>query len=272
MLLLCDVIVHVRLSSSLNPPPSPQSQSTCSQSTCSQSTCSQLPCSQLPCSQSTCSQSTCSQLPCSQSTCSQLPCSQLPCSQSTCSQSTCYQLPCSQSPLLNQPPAINPSCFQLPSRIVLQPTFAEDGNCSSCSTSICDSGNISASIEALDRNISEVFRGLIKGDSSIHNFFDVEAVKVLCSDSSNWTACPQKDTKPLRGFETRTEKAYVVLFVFFGACSVVLGIVLLSICYEDRLMKAERRLSSSSISGSNHKDYNRERPLSGMSMQSNEED
>ena len=95
---------------------------------------------------------------------------------------------------------------------------------------------------------------------------DAQTEQIVCQDLKlNFEACPRPDTS-LPGFETRTEKAYVVLFVFFGACSVVLSIVLLAVCYEDRVMKAEEKASSCDKM---HSD--RDRVLSGISMQSNEE-
>lgn len=96
---------------------------------------------------------------------------------------------------------------------------------------------------------------------------DVQTEQIVCQDLKfGFEACPEPDLS-LPGFQTRTEKAYVVLFVFFGACSVMLGIVLLAVCYEDRVMKAEGKASS----GDKMLNNNRERPLSGISMQSNEE-
>ena len=95
---------------------------------------------------------------------------------------------------------------------------------------------------------------------------DAQTKQIICQDLKfGFEACPKPDSS-LKGFQTRTEKAYVVLFVFFGACSVMLGIVLLAVCYEDRVMKAEGK----TLSGDKML-HNRDSCLSGISMQSNEE-
>ena len=104
-------------------------------------------------------------------------------------------------------------------------------------------------------------------NSSIHDFMDAQTEQIICQDLNlKFEPCPEPDTS-LPGFQTRTEKAYVVLFVFFGACSVMLGIVLLAVCYEDRVMKAEGKASN----GDKMLNDNRERPLSGVSTQSDGE-
>ena len=156
-------------------------------------------------------------------------------------------------------------------RIVLRPTFDND-NDEYCSSDInCLTANISdilaASLVPFERNINTTFNGLnSRYNFSVHNFIDAQTKQIICEDLKfGFEACPRPDSS-LPGFETRTEKAYVVLFVFFGACSVMLGIVLLAICYEDRVMKAEGKLSSG-----DKMLHNRDRCLSGISVQSNEE-
>ena len=157
-------------------------------------------------------------------------------------------------------------------RIVLRPTFDNnDNNDEYCSSDInCSTANISdilaASLVPFERNITATFNGLNGGcNSSVHNFMDAQTKQIICEDLKfGFEACPRPDSS-LPGFETRTEKAYVVLFVFFGACSVMLGIVLLAICYEDRVMKAEGKLSSG-----DKMLHNRDRCLSGISVQSEE--
>ena len=100
---------------------------------------------------------------------------------------------------------------------------------------------------------------------SVHKYLDDAAKEIICSllKDLGLLDCPPKPSPPppLPGFQTPIQKAYVVLFVFFGACTAVLGIFLLSICYEDRVTKAERKEASFA---------NGERPLSTISMQSNE--
>ena len=161
-------------------------------------------------------------------------------------------------------------CTLLVYRVILRPTLDEDEYCSSdgnCSTASI-SAIVAASSVTFERKISDTFIGLnSRYNSSIHDFMDVQTEQIVCQDLKfGFEACPEPDLS-LPGFQTRTEKAYVVLFVFFGACSVMLGIVLLAVCYEDRVMKAEGKASS----GDKMLNNNRERPLSGISMQSNEE-
>ena len=150
-------------------------------------------------------------------------------------------------------------------RIILQPSFSGDeqycyldGNCSTF-----DFGSVpAASTEVFEHNINDQFVDLNTGNASIHSFLDEEAKRFICSGKFIIPFCPEQTSQPLQGFQTQIEKGYVVLFVFFAACSVVLGIFLLSICYEDRVMKAEMKRSSID---------SRERPLSTLSMQSNDE-
>ncbi len=162
-----------------------------------------------------------------------------------------------------------------PYRIVLRPTLDDDDEyCSSdnnCSTArnINISDIPAASSVTFERKIADTFRGLNNAlNSSVHNFMDAQTEQIICQDLNfGFEPCPEPDSS-LPGFQTRTEKAYVVLFVFFGACSVMLGIVLLAICYEDRVMKAEGKQP---LSGGNKMLNNRDSCLSGVSMQSNEE-
>ena len=156
----------------------------------------------------------------------------------------------------------------LPYRIVLQPTLGEDEYCSSdgnCST--LDISNVlAASTVTFERQINTTFGSLNKRENaSIHDFLDAQTEQIVCKDLKfGFESCPKPD-RSLKGFHTRTEKAYVVLFVFFAACSVMLGIVLLTVCYEDRVMKAEGKASSGGYKLLNDRD----RPLSGVSMESN---
>jgi hypothetical protein len=142
---------------------------------------------------------------------------------------------------------------------------SSDNNCSAA-----DISDISAaSSVTFERKITDTFRGLNNAlNSSVHDFMDAQTEQIICQDLNfGFGPCPEPDSS-LPGFQTRTEKAYVVLFVFFGACSVMLGIVILAVCYEDRVMKAEGKRPSS---GANKMLNNRDRCLSGFSMQSNEE-
>lgn len=157
--------------------------------------------------------------------------------------------------------------FFLPSRIILQPVMSGEEYCSSserCSvlkmTALSKGHTVS-----LERYLSKEFFGANNWNMSVHKYLDDAAKKIICSLLKDLVLldCPTKPLPmPLVGFQTRIEKAYVVLFVFFGACTVVLGIFLLSICYEDRVTKAERKEASCG---------NRERPLSAISMQSDDE-
>ena len=122
---------------------------------------------------------------------------------------------------------------------------------------------------SVDIEVSEIFLKNSKRNTSIHSYYlDSGAVQIICSKFTNISAefCPG-DEPLLRGFRTPTEKAYVVLFVFFGALSVVLGIFLLTICYEDRVIKGER----SRPLASNSKTFERDRIMSDLSVKSNEE-
>ena len=160
-------------------------------------------------------------------------------------------------------------------RIVLRPTtLNEDEYCSfegNCSTTNI-SDVLAASTVTFEREINSTFSLLnSRSNSSIHGFMDAQTEQIICQDLKfGFEACPEPDTS-LPGFQTRIEKAYVVLFVFFGACSVTLGIVLLAVCYEDRVMKAEGKASSSGDRMLRNNNMRRERPLSDFSMQSNEE-
>lgn len=152
----------------------------------------------------------------------------------------------------------------------MQPTLDEDEHCSSdrnCSTATV-SDILAASSVTFERRVNNTFDGLnTRHNSSIHDFMDTQTEQIICQDLKfRFEACPERGMS-LPGFQTRTEKAYVVLFVFFGACSVMLGIVLLAVCYEDRVMKAEGK----ALRGDKMFNNNRERSLSGISMQSNEE-
>ena len=155
-------------------------------------------------------------------------------------------------------------------RIVLRPTLDEDEYCPSdgnCSTASISDVLAAASV-TFEHKINATFGRLnSRYNSSIHDFMDAQTEQIICQDLNfGFEACPEPDSS-LPGFQTRIEKAYVVLFVFFGACSVMLGIVLLVVCYEDRVMKAEGK----ALHGDKMLNNNRERPLSGISMQSNEE-
>lgn len=151
-----------------------------------------------------------------------------------------------------------------PNRILLQPSFEGEEYCSSSgSCSTFEMAGVSvASIASFEHELYQIFYNSNSTNGSIHGFLDTAANEVLCKIDNSM--CPQP-TETLPGFRTRIEKAYVALFVFFGACSVMLGIVLLSICYEDRVLKAERRASSS------NKMFKSERSISGVSLQSNDE-
>lgn len=159
----------------------------------------------------------------------------------------------------------------MPRRIVLRPTgildkdeycSSFDGNCSNVSIS-------AASSVTFERSINDTFSRLnSRYNSSIHGFMDAQTEQIICQDLNfGFEACPEPDSS-LPGFQSRIEKAYVVLFVFFGACSVMLGIVLLAVCYEDRVMKAEGNASTGNKMLNNR---SRQRHLSAISMQSNEE-
>lgn len=158
-----------------------------------------------------------------------------------------------------------PVPFLLPSRIILQPLLNAKEYCSSDENcSVLEMAAISKEhTVSLERNLSKTFFGVDNWNMSVHKYLDDAAEEVICSNSL-LLGCPTEPppTHPLPGFHTRIEKAYVVLFVFFGACSVILGIFLLTICYEDKVTKAERKEASCD---------GRERPLSTLSMQSNDE-
>ena len=118
---------------------------------------------------------------------------------------------------------------------------------------------------SLDRKVGEMF---LKSNASPHDHFLNSTVeKIICSNdnfSDDEFKCPD-DGSPLKGFRTAEEKAYVVLFVGFGALSVVLGIFLLAIFYEDRVIKAERSPLS------RKKTIERDRTFSGLSEKSLDE-
>ena len=121
---------------------------------------------------------------------------------------------------------------------------------------------------SLDRKVGNMFLGKDDTPAGVHEYFLDSKVKQIICKTGNFSGhefdCPD-DISPLKGFRTPQEKAYVVLFVCFGALSVVLGIFLLAICYEDRVIKAERSPMS------RKKSMERDRTLTGLSEQSIDE-
>ena len=96
---------------------------------------------------------------------------------------------------------------------------------------------------SLQHRISEIFNGG-NASTSVHTLLSQAANELICSDKLTLPSCQpdqQNQDQSLRvyGFQTRVERGYIILIIFFASMAIVFGIVVLCICYEDRLMKRE---------------------------------
>ena len=94
----------------------------------------------------------------------------------------------------------------------------------------------------LVQSVNKIFNN---GSSSLHTTLSLAAAEIICSEDLLLPSCVNETVLEqgdhIVGFETRIEKSYIVLMIFFGGIAVMCGIVLSCIMYEDRLMSAERK-------------------------------
>lgn len=101
-------------------------------------------------------------------------------------------------------------------------------------TSIC-----SWSSTAVRQDISQVFYGA--PNSSVHLLLSQAASDVICSDLYFPLCRKVSGTGGLYGFDSRTQRVYVVVVIYLGTTVIVLTIILLTLCKEGEKMKMERR-------------------------------
>lgn len=70
--------------------------------------------------------------------------------------------------------------------------------------------------------------------SPLHSLLSTAASEILNTSSSS-------STPSFKGFDTVTERLYVVLIVTFLSATIVFATMILSMCYEDRYMRKEER-------------------------------
>ena len=124
-------------------------------------------------------------------------------------------------------------------RIILLPQTSDDTFGEDVDTII----RTALSNDTLIRNLSGLFND--NNDAGLHNLLSEAADNIICSSELNFTAPANCNPINLIGFQTNTERAYVILIVTFISTTIVFLIIVLSVYCEDRLMKMENRPTES---------------------------
>lgn len=108
------------------------------------------------------------------------------------------------------------------------------------STSITTPSITAVSAAILMHNISRTFYNPSNPYTPIHQILSNAASEIICSAELYFLSCTAGQENQLPpGFETMVERAYVITIIFTGTAAIVLAVVVLCICSEDRKMKGE---------------------------------
>jgi len=89
-------------------------------------------------------------------------------------------------------------------------------------------------------NISRVFYGASNPYTPAHQLLSDAASEIICSNELEFPSCRLGRRNQLPpGFETRIERVYVIVIIYTSTAAIVLAIVVLCICTEDRKMKGD---------------------------------
>ena len=98
------------------------------------------------------------------------------------------------------------------------------------------------SVTTLMHNISRLFYSASNPYTPVHQLLSDSASEIICSSELEFLSCrvgQQHQLPP--GFETTVERVYVIVIIYTGTAAVVLAVVVLCICTEDRRMKGDLR-------------------------------
>lgn len=108
------------------------------------------------------------------------------------------------------------------------------------STSTVTSSITAVSTATLMHNLSRMFYNPSNPYTPIHQILSNAASEIICSAELYFLSCTAGQENQLPpGFETMVERAYVIIIIFTNTAAIVLAIVVLCICSEDRKMKGE---------------------------------
>lgn len=108
------------------------------------------------------------------------------------------------------------------------------------STSTTTSSITAVSAAILMHNISRMFYNPSNPYTPIHQILSNAASEIICSAELYFLSCTAGQENQLSpGFETMVERAYVITIIFTSTAAIVLAIIVLCICSEDRKMKGE---------------------------------
>ena len=108
------------------------------------------------------------------------------------------------------------------------------------STSTVTSSITALSATTLMHNLSRTFYNPSNPYTPVHQILSNAASEIICSAELHFPSCTEgRENQLPPGFETMVERAYVIIIIYTNAAAIVLTIVVLSICAEDRKMKGE---------------------------------
>ena len=117
--------------------------------------------------------------------------------------------------------------------------------CPSQGSHVRSTSTITPSITALSAatlmpNLSRTFYNPSNPYTPVHQILSNAASEIIGSAELHFPSCTEgRENQLPPGFETMVERAYVIIIIYTNAAAIVLAIVVLSICAEDRKMKGE---------------------------------